>query len=60
VTGCYSGEYQDESCLVCDAVYKIDIKFQRTLTLKMEAAGSSEILVLIYQNAWNQITEDYS
>jgi hypothetical protein len=41
-------------------LYKLDIKFQRTLTLKMEAAGSSEILILIYQNAWNQITEDCS
>jgi len=41
-------------------LYKIDIKFQRPLTLKMEAAGSSEILILIYQNAWNQVTEVYS
>jgi hypothetical protein len=53
-------QYQDESCLGCDTIYKIDIKFQRTLTLKMDAAGSSEILIISYQNAWNQITEDYS
>ena len=51
-------QYQDESCLGCDTVYKMGIKFQRTLNLKMEAAGSTEILILIYQNAWNQITED--
>jgi hypothetical protein len=41
-------------------VYTTDTKFQSMLTLQMEAAGSSEILIIIYQNAWYQITQDYS